>query len=103
MSPDIIVIGGGVIGSSITYHLAKDGVRVMQIEKGSFSNQGSASRATTGGRRITNRDTRELNLAKKSSERWFSLVDELYMEIEYVQSGQIMHYKEDVKYDFIKK
>jgi|SRR5699024_8969437 len=103
MSPDIIVIGGGVIGSSITYHLAKDGVRVMQIEKGSLSNQGSASRATAGGIRINNRDTRELNLAKKSIEKWSSLEDELDMDVEYVQSGQIMLYKEDVKYDFIKK
>ncbi len=31
LTADVIVIGGGVIGSSITYYLSKRGKRVIQL------------------------------------------------------------------------
>ncbi|URT71710.1 NAD(P)/FAD-dependent oxidoreductase [Cytobacillus firmus] len=92
MKADVIVIGGGVIGSSITYHLARDGVKVKQLEKGSIANQGAASRASAGGIRLNNRDLRELPLAKASIKRWESLEDELEADLEYIPSGQVMLY-----------
>ena len=92
MKADVIVIGGGVIGSSITYHLARDGVNVKQLEKGSIANQGAASRASAGGIRLNNRDLRELPLAKASIKRWESLEDELEADLEYIPSGQVMLY-----------
>lgn len=90
METEVIVIGGGVIGSSITYHLARDGVRVKQLEKGSIANQGAASRASAGGIRLNNRDPRELSLAKASILRWESLEEELEADLEYLPTGQIM-------------
>lgn len=100
MSTDVIVIGGGIIGSSITYHLARDGVKVTQIEKGSIANQGAASRATAGGIRLNNRDPRELELAKEGIKRWKTLEAELEADLEYKGSGQIVlfedHYEDDV-------
>ncbi|MFS0645112.1 NAD(P)/FAD-dependent oxidoreductase [Siminovitchia sp. 179-K 8D1 HS] len=92
MKPEVIVIGGGVIGSSITYHLARDGVKVRQLEKGSIANQGAASRASAGGIRLNNRDPRELPLAKASILRWQTLEEELEADLEYMPSGQIMLY-----------
>ena len=92
MKPEVIVIGGGVIGSSITYHLAKDGVKVKQLEKGSIANQGAASRASAGGIRLNNRDPRELPLAKASVLRWETLEEELEADLEYIPTGQIMLY-----------
>lgn len=99
MTADVIVIGGGVIGSSITYHLARDGVKVKQLEKGSIANQGAASRATAGGVRLNNRDDRELALAKASIKRWTSLEDELQADLEYVPVGQIRLFDEQYDMD----
>lgn len=90
MKTDVVVIGGGVIGSSITYHLARDGVSVLQLEKGSIANQGAASRASAGGVRLNNRDPRELPLAKASIERWKNLESELQADLEYCPTGQVM-------------
>jgi sarcosine oxidase, subunit beta len=92
MNPEVIVIGGGVIGSSITYHLARDGVQVKQLEKGSIANQGAASRASAGGVRLNNRDPRELSLARASIRRWETLEEELEADLEYIPTGQIMLY-----------
>lgn len=97
MKADVIVIGGGIIGSSITYHLAKDGVNVKQLEKGSIANQGAASRASAGGIRLNNRDPRELELAKESIKRWETLEEELEADLEYGSGGQIMLF--DNRYD----
>lgn len=97
MTADVIVIGGGIIGSSITYHLARDGVNVTQIEKGSIANQGAASRASAGGIRLNNRDPRELDLAKASIKRWETLEDELEADLEYGSGGQIVLF--DHRYD----
>lgn len=90
MNNETIVIGGGVIGSSITYHLACDGANVTQIEKGSIANEGAATKASAGGIRLNNRDPRELALAKESIKRWETLEEELDAQIEYQPSGQIM-------------
>jgi sarcosine oxidase subunit beta len=116
MVTEVIVIGGGVIGSSITYHLARDGVNVKQLEKGSIANQGAASRASAGGIRLNNRDPRELSLAKASILRWESLEEELEADLEYLPKGQIMLFdhryniedlydqvKEDQKYGIVSR
>ncbi|WP_368654648.1 NAD(P)/FAD-dependent oxidoreductase [Ornithinibacillus sp. 4-3] len=103
MNADVIVIGGGVIGSSITYHLARDGVKVKQLEKGSIANQGAASRASAGGIRLNNRDPRELDLAKASIKRWESLEEELEANLEYGSAGQIMLFDDRYMMDEVEK
>lgn len=96
---DVIVVGGGIIGSSITYHLARDGVDVLQLEKGSVANQGAASRATAGGIRLNNRDVRELELAKESINRWKTLEEELEANVEYIPGGQLYLFDERYELD----
>src|ERR671939_376688 len=44
--PDVLVVGGGVIGASIAYHLAEAGTRVMVLERGRAG--GHASLASAG-------------------------------------------------------
>src|SRR5207248_11744338 len=46
MSPDVIVVGAGAIGTSIAYQLAKAGVKVMIFERGQVG--GGANRASAG-------------------------------------------------------
>src|SRR5438067_3865566 len=38
---DVLIIGGGVIGLTTAYYLAKDGVRVTVIERGEFGREAS--------------------------------------------------------------
>lgn len=45
----VAVVGGGVIGASVAYHLAINGVRnVVVLDRGSMPGAGSTSRATGG-------------------------------------------------------
>lgn len=44
-SPDVVVIGGGVIGCSIAYYLACEGVRVTVLEKGDIGGEASCAAA----------------------------------------------------------
>ncbi|MDQ6713363.1 MAG: glycine oxidase ThiO [Candidatus Dormibacteraeota bacterium] len=46
MSPDVIVVGAGVIGTSIAYNLAKTGLKVMVFERGQIG--GGATGASAG-------------------------------------------------------
>src|SRR5207302_8383851 len=46
VSPDVIVVGAGAIGTSIAYQLAKAGVKVMVFERGQVG--GGATGASAG-------------------------------------------------------
>ena len=46
---DVVIIGGGIIGASVAYHLAARGVRdVLVVERGAGPGAGSTVRATGG-------------------------------------------------------
>ena len=47
-TPDVIVIGAGVVGASVAWHLARRGVRVTILEQGNGRGDGSSARATGG-------------------------------------------------------
>lgn len=84
---EVAVIGGGVIGSSIAYHLARRGVTVALFEKGEIAS--GASGASAGGVRQQGRDLREMPLAILSIARWFHLAEELDANLEYVRGGHV--------------
>jgi glycine oxidase len=75
---DVVVVGGGVIGSGIAFELAKRGVKVTLIERGRIG--GEASGASAG---IISRPTRpwfspeRIELGRISLERYPALVEEL--------------------------
>ena len=70
---DVVVVGGGVIGSSIAYHLAGAGARVVVVERSEPASPPSASWASAGGVRQQGRDAREWPLTMEAARRWPNL------------------------------
>ena len=82
---DVVVIGGGVEGCSIAWHLTLAGVRVGLLERWEIG--AGASGASAGGVRHQGRDLREFPLAFRAIERWLTLEDELNANVDYRRGG----------------
>ena len=86
---DVIVVGGGVIGCSVTYNLAKLGKRVLLLEKEDLTT-GSAG-ATDG---VVGYHTKKpgvhMELAKQSIELFKYLENNLDREIEFKRGGGML-------------
>jgi sarcosine oxidase subunit beta len=86
---DVVIVGGGVIGSSIAYHLARSGSRVRVYEQATPAVAPSASWASAGGVRQQGRDPREWPLTLEAARRWPGLQDELGAPTGFVQGGHL--------------
>ncbi|MGB3306491.1 MAG: FAD-binding oxidoreductase [Thermomicrobiales bacterium] len=84
---EIVIVGGGVIGTSIAWHLARRGARVTLLEQRGLA--AAASGASAGGVRQQGRDLREMPLAIRSIARWEHLSKELEADIHYFREGHI--------------
>ena len=89
MTADVIVIGGGVIGSAATYNLAKRGLRVIQLERDYFSSgaSGACDQMVIPQSKTPNE---HLALALYSVELYKQLKEELGRDVEYVQKGALI-------------
>jgi glycine/D-amino acid oxidase-like deaminating enzyme len=67
-SADVVIIGGGIVGTFTAYYLARRGMKVALLEKGRIA--GEQSSRNWGWCRQQNRDERELPMATKSLELW---------------------------------
>ncbi|MCX7174952.1 MAG: FAD-binding oxidoreductase [Proteobacteria bacterium] len=65
---DVVVIGGGIIGTFAAYYMAKRGMKVALVEKGRVGAEQSSR--NWGWCRQQNRDARELPMATKSLDLW---------------------------------
>ncbi|MEW6623994.1 MAG: FAD-binding oxidoreductase [Bacillota bacterium] len=88
-SYDVAVIGGGVVGSAITYHLSKAGVKTVLLEKGDIC---SGTSGTNPGFCVLmyREDQFLLNTALEQACKMPGLTDELGIDIEYVQTGGLI-------------
>lgn len=86
---DVVIVGGGVIGSSIAYHLARSGARVRVYEQAAPAVAPSASWASAGGVRQQGRDPREWPLTLEAAHRWPDLDDELAAPTGFIQGGHL--------------
>jgi sarcosine oxidase subunit beta len=84
---DVVVIGGGIMGCSTDYELAKKGKSVILLESGFIG--GETSGRNAGGVRQQYRHPSELPLAMESVKIWKGLEEELDCNLEYRQGGHI--------------
>ncbi|WP_313340737.1 NAD(P)/FAD-dependent oxidoreductase [Lacrimispora sp.] len=100
---DIIIIGGGIIGNATAYYLAKKGCSVIVLEKSDHMGNGGSSR-NGGGVRQSGRDKRELPLAMYGIKHlWPHLSEELGMDVEYYQHGNLRLGKTEDHLNILKK
>ncbi|MGC4189978.1 MAG: FAD-binding oxidoreductase [Thermomicrobiales bacterium] len=95
-SSRILIVGGGVIGTSIAWHLARRGADVTLLEQRGIASAASGSSA--GGVRQQGRDLRELPLAIASIARWKDLESELDADVHYRRDGhiQVTEHEDDI-------
>lgn len=93
MSRDVIVVGSGVIGASIAYHLARRGAAPLLLDQHAPGSPPSASWASAGGLRSQGRSPAELPLTLAAASRWPTLSDELDANLE-VRLGGHLHLAE---------
>lgn len=98
---EIAIVGGGVIGSSIAYHLALQGRHPLVIERGGIAAEPAASWASAGGVRRQGRHQAEAALATEAIARWPSLSQELDADLGYHQGGQLLLAESDAEADKI--
>lgn len=86
---DVIVIGGGIVGSSIALRLAEKGQKVILLEKTRVGEE--ASGRCAGGVRQQGRKLPELPLAMEAIKIWDNMKDELEIDIDYRRCGNIYY------------
>ena len=84
-SADVVIIGGGIIGVSTAWFLAKQGVSVVVCEKGHIA--GEQSGRNWGWVRQQGRDAREMPMIVESLRIWRQLGEDLGEDLGYRQHG----------------
>ena len=87
MCPDVVIIGGGIIGCACAYYLSLEGVRVHVVEKGALAS--GASKAGEGGIPAPERPGIRAKMAEAAGSMYRALAAELPLDIEYQQEGTL--------------
>ncbi len=96
---DVLIVGGGVIGLSTAYHLAKGGKAVAVFDRSEAGTE--ASSRNGGGVRQQNRNPAELPLAMASVDFWTELAK--ITDFEYVKKGNLRLALEESDLEFMDK
>jgi sarcosine oxidase subunit beta len=92
--PDVAVVGAGIVGASIAYHLARAGAAVTLIDRAAPGAFPSATWASAGGLRSQGRHGPEQPLAREAAVRWRTLESELDADLD-VRHGGHLHIAEN--------
>jgi len=82
---DVVIIGGGIVGVSTAWFLARQGVSVALCEKGHIA--GEQSGRNWGWVRQMGRDTRELPMMIESMRIWAGLAQEIGEDVGFERGG----------------
>ncbi len=93
---EICIIGGGIYGIVIAYHLLLSGRDVLIVDRGPIGME--ASRANAGSLGVQNKPVKMLSHMVKAAHRWEILSDKLGHDVGYERLGgfRIAHTEEDV-------
>lgn len=89
MTYDILVLGAGVTGASIAWHLARDGASVALVDAAGPACRPSASWASAGGLRSQGRNGADQPLTMMAAARWPGLGAELRADLEESFGGHL--------------
>ena len=87
MNTDVLIIGAGLMGSSIALQLAMRGCRCTVLDKASPGRHASGSNA--GGLRQLNRDPAEIPLTVEAAKMWHTIEDLVDSDCDAHFSGQL--------------
>ena len=93
---DVVVIGGGIVGSSTALELVESGLRVALCEKGGIGKEQSSR--NWGWVRISRRDPREVPLMAEALRIWKSLDERTGRDTGYRRSGIMFTCATDAQY-----
>jgi glycine/D-amino acid oxidase-like deaminating enzyme len=103
---DIVIIGGGVIGTSIAYYLSKQGIKPILLEKDDLAS-GSSGACDIDIILQSKNPGIHLQLAMESAKMYETLSDELDFDIEYKTTGGMILIENEeqlkVMKDFVKR
>lgn len=87
MLPDVVIIGGGIVGCACAYFLARAGARVRLLERGPLGS--GASKAGMSHVVTWEEPETHLELARASQRLYETLCSELPIDIEYRRAGSL--------------
>lgn len=88
-SPDVVLIGAGIVGAACAHALARAGAAVALYDR-AFAGAGSSGACEGNVLAWDKERTRELPLALRSAELWAELADELPDDFEYDRKGSVV-------------
>ena len=100
-SADVVIIGGGVIGTAIAYFLARTGAEVCLLERHDIG-AGTSSAAAAAALLQTKTSAKKLALASKSLALLDELSEELDHSFEYDHSGSLLVANSEAEMDVVK-
>jgi len=86
---DVIVVGGGVIGSAVAYYLSRDGARVALVERGPIAS-GTSNACDGNILAIDKQPGFDSQITLKSQELLDDLTHELDVDFEYRHKGSVL-------------
>ena len=99
--PDVVVVGAGVIGASVAWHLSRLGVRAMLLEREGEPGKGSTGRATGGFRAQYGTDI-NVRLSLLSREKLRRFIDDTGVDPGYDPRGYLWLARTEAQLDILR-